>query len=241
MDHFNDAIRQYAQHLGWTGEAALKLLLAAILGGLVGLERERRGREAGFRTNLLVCLGSTLVMLVSISFAHEQWMPDGAYNINVDPARIAYGVMTGIGFLGAGAIIKHERSIRGLTTAAGLWCVAAIGLALGMGLYVISCMATALVLLALWLLNWVEDAVPRVRFRHVVVRCPWQDGSMQEIHRFIETRGITVNNEGFERIGDLSHVDITLSVSYSDTRKYDALEADLRQNPRYQVISSKVV
>lgn len=241
MDHFNDAIRLWASGLGFTGESAFKLLLAAILGGLVGLERERRGREAGFRTNLLVCLGSTLVMLVSISFVHEQWIPGGVYSINVDPARIAYGVMTGIGFLGAGAIVKQGPSIRGLTTAAGLWCVAAVGLALGMGLYAISCTATALVLLTLWILNWVEDAVPRVRFRQLVVRCAWQDASMDELCRYFNATGVTVNAEGFQRIGDLTQADITLAISYGDAKRYDALEATLRNDPRYQLISSRIV
>src|SRR5438034_3757584 len=98
---------QWAASLGFTGEALLRLLLSAIAGGLVGLERELRGRQAGFRTNLLVCLGSTLTMLVSLNFALHHWPLNRGINLNIDPARIAYGVMTGVGFLGAGTIIQH--------------------------------------------------------------------------------------------------------------------------------------
>src|SRR5438046_2452662 len=149
-DPINDWIQNLTVQSGWPIDALLRLVLAMIAGGLVGLEREMRGRQAGFRTNLLVCLGSALVMLVSNSVALAIWhTPAERININIDPARIAYGVMTGIGFLGAGAIVKSGTSVRGLTTAAGLWCVAAIGLAAGFGMYLIVFMATALVLLAL--------------------------------------------------------------------------------------------
>src|SRR5205809_3811065 len=158
---------QWAASLGFTGEALLRLLLSAIAGGLVGLEREMRGRQAGFRTNLLVCLGSALVMIVSIQFASANWTHEPSVNVNVDPARIAYGVMSGIGFLGAGAIIKSGTNVRGLTTAAGLWCVAALGLSAGFGLYIITFIATGLVLLALWLLDYVESVLPRMRYRNI--------------------------------------------------------------------------
>src|SRR5437016_6342653 len=118
MTHMITALDEHfatwAASLGWPTEALLRMVFAAVAGGLVGMEREVRGREAGFRTNLLVGLGSALVMLVSISFAAHPWQPRG-FTINVDPARIAYSVMTGIGFIGAGTIIKFGGSIRGLT------------------------------------------------------------------------------------------------------------------------------
>src|SRR4051812_48645945 len=147
-------IQQWAASLGWPGEAFLRLILAALAGGLVGLERELRGRQAGFRTNLLVCLGSCLTMLVSLHFATHAWSPQGpGINISIDPSRIAYGVMTGVGFLGAGAILRNDGAVRGLTTAAAMWCIAAVGLALGFGLYTIAVFATFIILLALWLLD----------------------------------------------------------------------------------------
>src|SRR3954468_5510383 len=123
----DDQIRAWGQSHSETFELFMRLVLAVVAGGLVGLERELRGRQAGFRTYILVCMGSALVMIVSVEMAVHHWQPQTAgVNINVDPGRIAYGVMTGIGFLGAGVIVQsHSGAVRGLTTAAGLWCIAA--------------------------------------------------------------------------------------------------------------------
>src|SRR4051794_25264282 len=112
LDALDHALRSWGSHLSWPGEEVLRLLVAAVAGGLVGLEREVRGRQAGFRTNLLVAVGSALVMIVSISFATRNWQHDQGFNINVDPARIAYSIMTGIGFLGAGTIVKSNGNVR---------------------------------------------------------------------------------------------------------------------------------
>src|SRR3982751_5240780 len=105
LDHL---ITQWANSLEWPVEPLLRLTLAAILGALVGLEREIRGRQAGFRTNLLVSLGCALIMIISIAFVYHPWPHAPNVNVNIDPARVAYGVMTGIGFLGAGVIVKNE-------------------------------------------------------------------------------------------------------------------------------------
>jgi putative Mg2+ transporter-C (MgtC) family protein len=148
--------------LGWD-EALLRLALAAALGGAVGIERELREREAGFRTHLLVALGSALFTIVSAYGFHE-FLSSGASVVRADPTRIAAQIVTGIGFLGAGAIIRQGLSIRGLTTAATLWVVAAIGLAVGAGYYSGALITTAIVLLALWPLRIVAFAVLR-RFR----------------------------------------------------------------------------
>ena len=171
LDSLNESLSNFIQPLGWSGQAIFRMLLSALLGGLVGIEREFRGREAGFRTNILVCVGCTLVMLVSIKFTDMKWDRTGEYQINVDPGRIAYGVMTGIGFLGAGAILKHGTSVRGLTTAAALWCIAAIGLASGMGLYVLAIAASVIVMLVLSLLGMLEQVVPSRHFRKLTFRC----------------------------------------------------------------------
>src|SRR3954462_13102217 len=107
LEHLDSLITAKMHGLGWPGEAFVELLLAALAGGMVGLERELRGRQAGFRTNILVAVGSALVMIVSTRVAEHPWHPSGpGVNINVDPARIAYGVMTGVGFLGAGLIVQ---------------------------------------------------------------------------------------------------------------------------------------
>src|SRR4051812_38729575 len=117
LQHLDQSLSTWAATLGLTGESFFRLILAAIAGGLVGLERELRGRQAGFRTNLLVCLGSCLTMLVPPPLATHAWAAQGpGINISIDPSRIAYGVMTGVGFLGAGAILRNEGAVRGLTT-----------------------------------------------------------------------------------------------------------------------------
>src|SRR3954469_19912402 len=186
MDSFDNWIHGWLMLGGWATEAVFKLILAGFLGALVGIERELRGREAGFRTNLLVGLGCALLMIVSTRFASVPWHPEGEYNIQVDPARIAYGVMTGIGFLGAGAIIKHFNAVRGLTTAAGLWCVAAIGLSIGLGLYIVSILAAGLVLAALGLLNGIEKRLPRRRHRRLIIRLPWDSTSLGKLQKRME-------------------------------------------------------
>jgi putative Mg2+ transporter-C (MgtC) family protein len=134
--------------LSW-GESLLRLALAAALGGVIGVERELREREAGLRTHLLVALGSALFTIVS-AYGFRAFLASGQDVIRADPTRIAAQIVTGIGFLGAGAIIRQGLSVRGLTTAATLWVVAAVGLAAGAGYYSAAVMTTALVLFALY-------------------------------------------------------------------------------------------
>lgn len=124
-----------------------KLILSLLLGCMVGYERKQRGQSAGIRTFSLIAMGSTLAMILSI------YVPQEYLGLkNGDPGRIAAQVVTGIGFLGAGAIIQMKGSVRGLTTAAGIWMVAAIGMAVGVGMYVVSVIATILILIILvWL------------------------------------------------------------------------------------------
>ncbi|HSI35894.1 MAG: MgtC/SapB family protein [Phycisphaerae bacterium] len=235
----DNAVRDWANGLGIPGEIVLRLVLAVLLGGLVGLEREVRGRQAGFRTNLLVCLGSAIVMVTSVSFAYTPWPTHAGFNLNVDPARVAYGVMGGVGFLGAGVIVKADGQVRGLTTAAGLWCMAAIGLACGLGLYSVSVISAALVVIALWSLNGLEKALPRVRYRVITVRRAWHPGVIGETVRMIKAyETMHVSESKFERIGDLSTVDITLRVAFRSREQYYKFEQDLDTNGNGQLISS---
>lgn len=151
-------------------EIVLRLSMAALLGGLVGLERERLEWVAGLRTHMLVCLGSTLVMIVSVfGFADVV----GREGVVLDPSRVAAQVVSGIGFLGAGTILFLRREvIRGLTTAASLWTVAGVGLAVGGGLYTAAIATTALILVILALVKPLERRMFRrdqVRRINVVV------------------------------------------------------------------------
>jgi putative Mg2+ transporter-C (MgtC) family protein len=130
-------------------EALLRIVIAAGLGGAIGVEREIREREAGLRTHMLVSVGSALFTIVSAYGFHE-FLTSGQAVVRADPSRIAAQIVTGIGFLGAGAIIRQGLSIRGLTTAATLWVVAAIGMAVGAGYYSGAVISTAVVLLSLW-------------------------------------------------------------------------------------------
>jgi putative Mg2+ transporter-C (MgtC) family protein len=145
------------------GEIVLRVVLAAVLGGAVGAEREIREREAGLRTHLLVSVGSALFTLVS-AYAWSDFAFSLESGVTLDPTRISAQIVTGIGFLGAGAIIRQGLSVRGLTTAATLWVVAAIGLASGAGYYWAAVVTTALVLVTLWPLRIVAHQL-FLRFR----------------------------------------------------------------------------
>jgi putative Mg2+ transporter-C (MgtC) family protein len=140
------------------GEVALRLVAAAALTGAVGLERELRERAAGLRTHMLVGVGSALFTLVS-AYGFNAFLQSGANVVRADPSRIAAQIVTGIGFLGAGAIIRQGFSIRGLTTAAGLWVAAAIGMAVGAGYWPAALVGTGVVLVGLGPLRMAEGWV----------------------------------------------------------------------------------
>ena len=134
-----------------TIEFILRLFLAGIMGAIIGLDREYRAKEAGYRTHFLVSLGSALIMIVSQhGFGEILDTP----NVNLDPSRIASQVVTGIGFIGAGTIILHKQIVRGLTTAAGIWATSGIGLAIGAGMYALGISATILTLIGLEVLSF---------------------------------------------------------------------------------------
>lgn len=139
-----------------TTEFILRLFIAAILGSIIGLDREYRAKEAGYRTHFLVSLGSALIMIVSQhGFSEILDTP----NVNLDPSRIASQVVTGIGFIGAGTIILHKQIVRGLTTAAGIWATSGIGLAIGAGMYELGISATILTLIGLEVLSFLFKSI----------------------------------------------------------------------------------
>jgi putative Mg2+ transporter-C (MgtC) family protein len=131
------------------GEVLLRVVLAGVFGGAIGAEREIREREAGLRTHMLVAIGAALFTLVS-AYGWRDFHFSQRSGITYDPTRIAAQIVTGIGFLGAGAIIRQGLSVRGLTTAASLWVVAAIGIATGAGYYSAAVITTVVVLVSLW-------------------------------------------------------------------------------------------
>jgi len=154
-------------HIGYA-EMTFRLVLALALGGLIGFEREWGGHPAGFRTHILVCLGSAVVMLLS-EYGFSQFAAEP--NVQMDPARLAAQVISGIGFLGAGTILRTGFTISGLTTAASLWVVAAIGLAAGAGFYYGAVVSTVLAVISLFFLNKLEKIFSQAKKeREVIVR-----------------------------------------------------------------------
>ncbi|MDP2706516.1 MAG: MgtC/SapB family protein [Burkholderiales bacterium] len=152
-------------------DICVRLATALAVGGVIGLERSYHGRPAGFRTHTLVCVASSLLMLVTVYEA--QWFtPQSMQRVVVDPTRMAQGIMTGIGFLGAGVIVKEGVSVRGLTTAASIWITAAIGILAGIGFYFPVAVTTLLTLGTLSMFRWIESRMPSQFYAHHVVRFP---------------------------------------------------------------------
>ena len=179
--------------LPWPWQAVLRLVVAALLGAAIGAERERRGRAAGFRTLLLVALGSALAMVVSVSFEKAYGGDASLKGVQVDPARVAYGVMAGIGFLGAGVVIQHGTGVRGLTTGASMWCTAAIGLAAGFGLFSIAIAATILVVFALLVLSGLDRAIPSVTEKLLSITLPLAGkDSVERFAALLREKGVAV-------------------------------------------------
>lgn len=150
-------------------EMVFRLLAAVLVGGLIGLERSYHGRPAGFRTHTLVCTASSLLMLVTV-YESLWFTPQISVRVALDPTRMAQGIMTGIGFLGAGVIVKEGITVRGLTTAASIWITSAIGILMGIGFYFPAAIATVLTLGVLSLFRWIESQMPIQTFSNFSVR-----------------------------------------------------------------------
>lgn len=198
-------------------DIVLRLMLAAVLGAAVGLERERLEWVAGLRTHMLVCLGSALVMIVS-SYGFNDVI--SAYRIVLDPSRVAAQVVSGIGFLGAGTILfLRQQVIRGLTTAASLWTVAAVGLAVGSGLYVAAICTTALIVVILALVKPIENRLfHRQRGPRITLVVDRHRLPLQQIEAVLESGGLAVQ-QIMLRHGDSSQEDyVEVTLLYSAPR-----------------------
>lgn len=202
--------------MSWQSECILRLAVAALLGALIGAEREHHGRSAGFRTQFLVALGSALAMLVSLNFARVFGGGSAGPAIQLDPARMAYGVMAGIGFLGAGAIIRYGAGVRGLTTAASLWCTAAVGLACGFGMYLVATVAAAMVVFALLFLSKLDRYIPSRWTKTLTVSMPLsQQDNIQRLRDVLARRGANVANMDYNRNIEAQVETLTFYVSMS--------------------------
>lgn len=172
----------------------IRLLFAAVLGGVIGLEREYHAKEAGFRTHVLVAVGSALFMLIS-QYGFDAFL--GVKSVSFDPSRIASQVVTGIGFIGAGTIIFQKKFIRGLTTAAGIWVTGAIGLACGCGMYFIAAVTTAIVIIVLSTINYF---LKKLTFRYIsiVFSCSEQT-QIEKILNNLKTDNIIIRECSIEK------------------------------------------
>lgn len=146
----------------------MHLAAALVAGGAIGMERSFHGRPAGFRTHALVCVASSLLMLLTVY--QSEWFPSQGDLVRIDPTRMAQGIMTGIGFLGAGVIFKEGSTVRGLTTAASIWITAAIGVLVGSGMYYPAAVGTVLTLGVLAAFRWIENRLPSHRFAQHRIR-----------------------------------------------------------------------
>lgn len=150
-------------------EMFLQIGLAILCGGAVGLERGARGRAAGLRTMILVCLGSTVIMIVSGRLSASYVGPAAEAIVRIDPGRIAAGIVTGVGFLGAAVVVKLGDIVRGVTTAASIWFAAALGIVIGLGFYLLAVSALVVGLLVLWGLGFIEKRLPTPVYRLVTL------------------------------------------------------------------------
>ena len=182
-------------------EMLLRLIAALIAGALIGYERSYHGRPAGFRTHALVCTASSLLMLVTVYEAH--WVRATADLVRLDPTRMAQGIMTGIGFLGAGVIMKDGLSVRGLTTAASIWITAAIGILAGVGFYFPLIVSVLLTIGMLSVFRWIEVRMPTQAYYHFEVRFA-RSSEMTEsaLRALIEGHGFSIANFSYRLDGE---------------------------------------
>jgi len=205
------------------------LLLALIAGGVIGLERSFHARPAGFRTHTLVCLSSSLLMLVTIF--QSRWLPGvDAETFRTDPTRMAQGIMTGIGFLGAGVIFKEGLSVRGLTTAASIWITAAIGILIGIGFYFPAMLATALTLGTLSLFRWIESKMPSHSYAHHYLSFERKAALPEaEVRGLLASHGFTIANMSYRTTDDGRFFEYRMIIRATGAERASALAAALRE------------
>jgi putative Mg2+ transporter-C (MgtC) family protein len=210
-------------------EMILRLLAALVAGTCVGYERSFHGRPAGLRTHVLVCLASSLLMLVTVYEDH--WVRSTGES-RLDPTRMAQGIMTGIGFLGAGVIVKEGLNVRGLTTAASIWITAGIGVLAGVGLYLPMVVSVILTLAVLSVFRWIEMRVPTQAYFNFDVKYS-KDGTLseEEMRALIHNHKFSIANFSYrlETEGRVLRHNMTLKTT--DRGAASRLASDLKENP----------
>lgn len=205
------------------------LLTALVAGGLIGFERSYHGRPAGFRTHALVCVASSALMLVTLY--QQQWFPNPlSETVSIDPTRMAQGIMTGIGFLGAGVIFKEGLTVRGLTTAASIWITAAIGILAGIGFYFPLVVATILTLGTLSVFRWIEAQMPAQFYARLKLKFP-QASTMpeEELRRFLADHGFSIANLNYHYSGEAGFFEYEMVIRARDSANARRLSEALRK------------
>ena len=215
-------------------EAFLRLLLASAFGTVIGIEREYRSKEAGYRTHFLVALGSALIMIVS-QFGFTDFAGQPGYRL--DPARVAAQVVSGIGFIGAGTIIFQKSIVRGLTTAAGIWTTCGIGLAVGVGLYAVGAAATVLTLVGLEVLTYL---LSRFGWHSAVIEFSTTDReALQEItlQSLNQTYRVVSYEMDQQVLGDVITFNVRLQIRVKSAEEQRQFLLKLMQNKSFLVRS----
>ncbi|MEF9425768.1 MAG: MgtC/SapB family protein [Candidatus Mariimomonas ferrooxydans] len=200
-------------------ETALRLLVGAIIGGIIGFEREIHGRAAGFRTQLIVCVAAVLIMIVSENYYFYLQHDDSV--LQIDPARIAAGALIGIGFLGAGVIVKSGFAVRGLTTAATIWIVSAIGLAIGAGLYLQGILTAIITIAALIILRTVEKKIEILVYKTIVVSTSLNGNIEETLTSILSDYGVRIHSIDYEKRESTGELIYNFNIS---TRKKTSLK-----------------
>lgn len=210
-------------------EYLFRLLLAAACGSAIGYERKNRMKEAGIRTHFIVAVGATLIMIVSKYGFQDQV---GWQNISLDPSRIAAQVVTGVGFLGAGIIFMKRQSIRGLTTAAGIWATAGIGLAIGAGLYIIGLDATVIIIVGQVLLHGKIKCLASTVTVVITLQIVDEPGVMRNVKKVFEEQKITILNFMSKRSKEVEgHLDLKIVIRENESFNNMNLLCILQENP----------
>ncbi len=227
MEHLVEYLNEiYISTTVDTQTVIMRMCVSLVLGAAVGVERQTRRRDAGMRTFTLICLGSTLAMLISI------WIPQTFPDfLNGDPGRIAAQVLSGIGFLGAGAIIQSKGSVHGLTTAACIWAVAVIGLAVGAGMYIGAALATAILIIVLISLEKLEkrmylDGVNKI----LTLTCNTSDPDLRGLRLILESHYVFIVSSSFDYDYERDTAMITYKVNIKDKATYSRLFNSLRSS-----------
>ena len=192
-------------------EIIIRLLLGALFGGVIGFERQVHGRPAGLRTHILVCIAAVLIMIVSEYYQFLSSI-DPSY-VRVDPGRIAAGALAGVGFIGAGVVLKAGLSIQGLTTAACIWVVSAIGLAVGSGLYLAGAVTFAITIFSLSFLRILERKMPKLSYRYLTITADLNADEGQ-ILSVIRKKELSVVNIDYEQCTDSQIILFHITVSF---------------------------